>query len=222
MKIRAVIPTFLIAMAAVLTGADITGEASSKHLDIAAKLYIDKASIRSLIGHELGDGVVVVDVRLVPHSDTPLKIWRDDFFLRSDKDGQRSEPYEPSQIAGSSIMTVTRTGDGGNPVIVEDQGPVWGGHGGSRPRRMGSTTGFGNATVEAGKNEARIGESSSEEQNKLLTLLKEKVLPEGEIAQPVSGLLYFPIEGKHKVKQLELHYRGEAAKLDLRFKKNEQ
>ncbi|MCW5977699.1 MAG: hypothetical protein KIT09_06460 [Bryobacteraceae bacterium] len=197
-----------------------TGEAASKKLEVQATLYNDKAAIRNLIGQDLGDGIIVVQVRVTPKADEPMKIWREDFFLRSDKDGQKSEPYEPSQIAGASVITLTR-GQEGAPVMVQDQGPVWGGVGGAPRRLPGQGGGFGNATIGVERTDTQVGENSSEEQKKLLALLNEKVLPEGEISEPVTGLLYFPMEGKHKVKQLELHYRGEAAKLDLRFvKKN--
>jgi hypothetical protein len=211
---------YVLLSAACLAAGDppATGQATSKHLDLDATLYNGKADVESLLGQQIGEGIVVVAVRVVPKSDTPVKIWRDDFFLRSDKDGQRSEPYEPSQIAGGSVMSVGQVQQSTGTVMVEDQGPVWGGVGGGRPRRMGgSGGGIGNATTGAERTEAQLGNARSEPQSKLLALLNEKVLPEGEISQPVSGLLYFPLEGKHKVKQLELHYRGEAGKLDVRF-----
>lgn len=224
MTTRAVALSVMMAAACLAAGDDgpATGQATSKNLDVEATLYKDKDAIRNLIGQELGDGIMVVEVRVTPKSDDPVKIWREDFFLRSDKDGQKSEPYDPSQIAGSSVMTLATTSEGGT-VMANDQGPVWGGIGGARPQRMPGQNGggFGNSTISSEKTEARVGESSNDANTKLLAALKEKILPEGEISQPVSGLLYFPIDGKHKVKQLELHYRGEAAKLDLRFyKKN--
>ena len=60
--------------------------------------------------------------------------------------------------------------------------------------------------------------SSRSEENPLLGVLTEKVLPEKEANGPVSGLLYFFLDGKHKPKDLELNYRGAAGKLSLRFK----
>jgi hypothetical protein len=52
----------------------------------------------------------------------------------------------------------------------------------------------------------------------LLAVLKEKVLAEQEITEPLSGLLYFLLEGKHRPKDLELMYKGPAGRLSLRFK----
>ena len=52
----------------------------------------------------------------------------------------------------------------------------------------------------------------------LLAVLEEKVLPEKETDQHVSGLLYFPMEPKQKVKDLELTYSGPGSKLLVRFR----
>jgi hypothetical protein len=61
-------------------------------------------------------------------------------------------------------------------------------------------------------------ETSGRGKSPLLVALEEKVLADSkETKEPLSGLLYFLMEGKHKVKQLELHYRGPAGKLDIRF-----
>jgi hypothetical protein len=195
-----------------------SGRAANEKIEIQATVYNDKAAIRTLLGEEPPEGIVVVEVRLTPKGATPVKLWRDDFTLRSDKDGQRSTPFDPSQIAGASVLTLVRTYDAGG-VLVEDRGPVWGGVGGSRPRRMpGPSGGIGNAASQEGA-QAQVSQAGEEADNPLLAVLKAKVLKEGELSAPATGLLYFPMEGKHKVKQLELHYRGEAGPLDLRFRK---
>ena len=54
--------------------------------------------------------------------------------------------------------------------------------------------------------------------NPLLEALNAKILPEKEITEPVSGLLFFQIVGKVKAKDLELHYKGPAGPMALRFK----
>ena len=195
-----------------------SGRAANEKIEIQATVYNDKAALRTLLGEEPPEGIVVVEVRLTPKGATPVKLWRDDFTLRSDKDGQKSTPFEPSQIAGSSVLTLVRTYDAGG-VLVEDRGPVWGGVGGSRPRRMpGPSGGIGNAASQEGT-QAQVSQSGEAADNPLLAVLKAKVLKEGELSAPAAGLLYFPMDGKHKVKQLELHYRGEAGPLDLRFRK---
>lgn len=209
----------LVALTLLAAEPPASGTAANEKLEIQATVYNDKNAIRGILGEELDGGIVVVEVRLTPKGDGPLKIWRDDFTLRSDKDGQKSGPFDPSQIAGNSVITLVRTYSA-EGVLVEDSGPVWGGVGGTRPRRMpGPAGGVGNATTGQETNEARVGPSRDEPDNPLLAALKAKVLSEEEISAPVSGLLYFPMDGKHKIKQLELHYRGQAGPLDLRFKK---
>ena len=98
----------------------------------------------------------------------------------------------------------------------QGNGPVWGPPMGGRPRRLGgSGANIGN-TDSTSQAAAQAGKDSSG--NPLLDLLEEKVLPEKEITEPLSGLLYFFLEGKHKPKDVELFYRGPAGKLSLRFK----
>jgi hypothetical protein len=43
------------------------------------------------------------------------------------------------------------------------------------------------------------------------------VLKDGEIDHPVTGLLYFQIDGKVKPKQLELVYRKAPPRVSVRF-----
>ena len=65
--------------------------------------------------------------------------------------------------------------------------------------------------------EAKMNDGRKDPVNPLLATLKAKVLPEKETAQPVSGLLYFPLE-KQKLKDLELDYSGPAGPLKIRFR----
>jgi hypothetical protein len=52
---------------------------------------------------------------------------------------------------------------------------------------------------------------------KLLEVLKAKQFPDKETNEPVEGLLYFRLSGKHKLKDMAVLYRGPAGKLDLEF-----
>jgi hypothetical protein len=61
-------------------------------------------------------------------------------------------------------------------------------------------------------------ESRDEKDNPLLAAIRAKILPEKEISEPTSGLLFFQVVGKVKPKDLELHYKGPAGKMALRFK----
>ena len=186
-----------LAVVAVCLGADKkpTPEAtvSNSAVEITAKLYTEKDDIKKILGSDLDGYFTLVDVRLTPKAGSKLAVTRDDFVLRSDKDGQRASPFHPSQIAGSGVLVVKTTDSGGVGT---------------------GETAVGNS---AGGSQA----SSSSEKTKedpLLAVLKEKVLAEKEITEPQSGLLYFLLEGKHKPKDLELMYKGPAGRLSLRFK----
>jgi len=193
------------------------GKYRAEEIQVSAKLYLDKDAIRSVLGAEPGAGIAVVEVSITPLGESGVKVFADDFFLKSDKDGQRSQPYSPSQIAGRSTLVVS-SGGGRGVMMGDDRGPVWGGIGGGRPRRIGSDGGaIGNAPSET-TTTSTIQTGPSDKENPMLEILKQRALPEGETKRPVTGLLYFPLDGKHKVKDLELQYRGPAGKFALRFK----
>ena len=101
----------------------------------------------------------------------------------------------------------------------QPNGPTWGGIPGTmgRPQRGPGNGGAVGNTAGTTQAEAKVEKGDSKE-NPLLGVLKEKILPEKNITDPVSGLLYFPIEGKVKPKDLELYYRLQGSKLALRFK----
>jgi hypothetical protein len=198
-------------------------ETSSNELvEITANALIDADQIRQELGSNLSAGIIVVRVHVRPLSDKPVKIDRDDFVLLSDKDGQRSTPYAPSQIAGNSTLMVTQTGTRGSMASGQGNGPIWGGipgTGGRAQRLPGNGGSAGNGPAVAGPLEAKVETGAkSDKENPLLAVLKEKVLPEKEVTEPVTGLLYFQIEGKVKPKDLELYYKTPAGKLALRFR----
>lgn len=208
-----------ILLAAPKTTGPIPGSAANEKLRVEATLYADRESVKQLMGFELDEGFMVVTVKLAPLSEDPIRIDRDHFFLRSDKDGQKSQPYSPSQIAGNGTMRISSRAVAGGGIGSDNRGPVWGGIGGGGIGRLpGQGNGIGNtATIDEAAvtiDKGKAGEGKSP----VLLALEEKVLVDSkETNEPVAGQLYFLMEGKHKVKQLELHYRGSAGKLDIRF-----
>jgi len=184
---------------------------SNELVEITATPLLDRDQLRQELGVDPGPGIVVVKVRIRPVSDKPVKIDHDDFLLFSEKDGQRSQPYEPSQIAGNSSLIVTPTGARGG-VGGQPNNPVWGGIGGFGGLSAGSAG-------PAAPTEAKVeGASTDAAVNPLLAILKAKVLPEKETTENVSGLLYFQIDGKVKTKDLEMRYKTPAGKLSIRFR----
>jgi hypothetical protein len=179
---------------------------SNELLEISATVTLDRDQIKQELGSDFGGDIVLVKVTVRPVSDKPIKVSLDDFLLVSAKDGQRAEPYTPSQIAGSDVLVVTRqeaakpkTGFGvGLGGIMSNVGPG----------------GADNNT----KTETKVEKGDPDKLNPLLATLKDKVLPEKEITDSISGFLYFQVVGKVKPKDLELHYKGPGGRLALRFR----
>lgn len=200
------------------------GPASSEdeHLVVQASAFPDKASVTKALGLDPGMDLIVVEVKVAPRGDNKITIDLDDFTLISRKDGQRSQPMAPSQIAGTGALVVIpgERGGGGGGVMNRNRGPIWGGvpGTGTRPRRMG---GEGDAASTAPPTEAKasVNNATSKGENPLLDTLKEKILPQKETNEPVTGLLYFFFEGKHKLKDLELMYKSPAGRLMLDFER---
>lgn len=180
-------------------------EQSSNDLVEISASYLDKDQVQQELHSNL-DGIVVVRVRVRPLSEKPVKIDRDDFTLLETYDGQRSTPYAPSQIAGSSTLVVTPEGTRGS---LSGGRPTWG--------LGGIGMGGGGVGVTSGPSKTTTTVKNDDKENPLLKVLKEKVLPEKEVTDPISGLLFFQIDGKVKAKDLELYYKTPSGKLALRF-----
>ena len=181
-------------------------DTTNDQLAISASAIIDRDQIKQELGYDLGADIIVVRVALRVVSEKPVQINHDDFLLVSDKDGQRSEPYEPGQIAGADSLTVTPTG-------------MRKGGGLGRPGLMIGGLGGGIGTGSSTPNpDVKVEAKHDDTPNPLLAVLNDKILPEKEITDKISGLLYFQIVGKVKPKDLELHYKGPAGRMALRFK----
>lgn len=181
----------------------------------------DHQSVVKTIGQDPGMDLIVVNVKLAPRGENKIAINFDDFTLLSRKDGQRSQPLAPAQIAGQGALVVNQgSSGGGGGMFSGSRGPIWGGTPGTgtRPRRAGGDGESGAVSAPTETTAAVIAGEKTEE-NPLLALLKEKSLPQIETNEPVTGLLYFFLEGKHKLKDLELMYKSPAGRLILDFEK---
>jgi hypothetical protein len=202
----------------------VTKRGENELFTIEATLYKDYDDVKNLVGFEIEKGIVVVEVKLTPKGEKPYPVWRDDFLIRSDKDGQRSEPYDPGQIASDTVITLVYTEDGGGDIASQQQGPTWGGIPGQEPGRTparlpnsGPDT-FGNTGSVEKVSASKVNNGSKKATSPELQILREHILNEDKIVEPISGWLYYPLEGKHKDKQVWLHYVGDGGKIDLQFK----
>jgi hypothetical protein len=197
--------------------------AMNETVDLSATLFADRENVKEMLGSDLDGHYIVVEVKVSPKYGKEIEIDRDNFILRTDRDGERTKPFAPSQVAGRGALVVSQTAAGGGAMMGDNNGPIWGGIPGTggRPRRMGGDGGAIGNSADAGGAEARMNsESRSKDKDKanpLLDALQSKMLPAKKTDQPVSGLLYFPME-KQKIKDLELVYNTAEGKLSLRFR----
>ena len=219
---------FVIAFALAASPEKPVGPVSSEDevLVVTASALIDKQAVQNALGEDPRMDMVVIDIKVAPRADSKVTLSLDDFTLISRKDGQRSQPLAPSQIAGTDALVVAQSGyggvGGGIGKMNSGRGPIWGGVPGtnSRPQRIG---GDDQAAVTgaptAGEAQASVTKDTTEKPNPLLDALKQKALPLRETNEPVTGLLYFFLEGKHKLKDLELMYKSPAGRMMLDFQR---
>jgi len=166
-------------------------------VEITATAIADPESVKEVLGSDLGGHYILMDVQIAPKEGRKVNIRLDDFVLRTDKDGEKTGPFQPSQIAGRGSLVVTETGGGGRSSF------------GVGPMSLGT------ANIKEAHSTMKSG--ANEKPDPILDVLKQKILPEKETEAPVSGLLYFPME-KQKLKDLELIYTTSEGKLRVRFK----
>jgi len=184
---------------------------------ITATVYARPEAVKEVLGSDLDGHFIVVAVEVTPRFGKQVAVSPDDFVLKTDKDGERSTPFAPSQIAGRGAMVIRQTGGDGASPMADNTGPIWGGYPGSvgPPRRLGGD-GVGNAGSPDSA-DAKVRTGSHQKENPLMGVLRAKELPQVKTDKPVAGLLYFPME-KQKVKDLELRYNMTGDKIVMRFK----
>jgi hypothetical protein len=194
-------------------------EGSNDSAHISARAYVGREKVKEILGADPGVDMILVEVKVRPAPEKTLRIWHDDFILLSNKDGQRSQPLAPSQIAGQGALVVHQTGGSGRSsgIGMGPMGPVWGGPMG-RPRRLGVDDVMITDGTQ-GEVKARVDAEAKVKDNEALAVLKRKQLPESEVSEEVSGYLYFLLEGKHKLKDLDLLYKTPTGRIVLDFEK---
>lgn len=211
-------------------GADRTewrGRAGDAKLTLEARLFIDREQMKALLGHDPGPNIVIVEVTATPAPGAGVELDLDEFLLRSDRDGQRSRPLDPAQIAGSAVMVISSRGGTQGTGMAEERRVPWGVPGipggsptGGPPRGIplpGQSPNVGTATADTSEAVASIEENREKKSNPLLEALQAKQLAAGPLNGPRTGLLYFLIEGKVRAKDLELVYRKAPPRLHIRF-----
>ena len=184
--------------------------------------------MKQVVGDDLGGQYIVAEVKIEPKYGKEISIDRDDFTLRTDKDGERSRPMAASEIAGRGALVVhaepaerRKTGGG---VQMGSPYPYPGGYPGGYPPMGGPPVmmpgGVGVGTGgsgDSGEAPATAHSSAQDKENPLEKVLAGKMLRDGKTEKPAAGLLYFAMD-KQKMKDLELLYGGRENRIELRFK----
>jgi len=192
-----------------------TARGENEDLILTVTLHIDPADIKELIGSDLGGHYIVAETKIEPKYGKDIILDRDDFVLRTDKDGEKAQPYAGSQIAGSGALIIG-TEDRNQGVAS----PGWTGtrvpivkRGGAAKKKDENDK----ADKDADAAKPAPEPAPEEKADPLKKTLDAKILREGKTEQPVSGLLYFPLE-KQKMKDLQLDYGDKEHRIRLRFK----
>jgi len=184
--------------------------AGNEEVDLVATIFMTQEEATQKLGMDPGPDIAILQVRVIPKTDKAVQVAADDFILLAHNDGERSKPFTPYEIAGQGALIVSKN---------TDQQP-------SKGKKTSSTGGLGGimmggGSASPGNSQAVTLSSKVDEKSpgnpKLLEALKAKQLPDKETNEPLEGLLYFRLSGKHKLKDMAVLYRGPAGKLDLEF-----
>ena len=180
------------------------GQAGNDDIELVGSVLVERAEIQQAVGADLGEGYIVVRMKASPKTEKPLRVGPDDFTMISRKDGQRSQALAPSQIAG-----------GGGAIIVT---PVAGnGHSGGSVGVFGAGLGASPGVKDERVDSKVVAPNGKPAESPLLAALSAKLFPDKESKEPIEGLLYFPIDGKVKPKDIAVIYKGPAGKLIMEF-----
>jgi hypothetical protein len=215
----------LLALASLLTAAKpeepkiATARGASDRMEIIATVHANKEAVKQILGDEMNGYIYVVEILIKPRMEEGVKIDRDDFQLLITDDGQRTKPFAPAQLTGTGGLVLKSEKGPTSGVMGQNNGPVWSGPVGSGgPMRLpGNGGALGNPTTQIDTPTAEVNDKK-EAENPMKKVLESKELPAGEIKEPTKGLLYFPIDGKHKTKNIVLLYRGLGGRIDVEFK----
>jgi len=196
------------------------GQFENDRVSVESVIYTDRESVKRMIGHDFDGSVAVVEIKVTPRGGEALDVEREDWILFSNKDAQKGPAFHPSQLAGQGAIVIKEQRGGGGVMAGDNpNAPIIGGIPGTggRPRQMGNGGGgIGNSASQTV--DTKIEAKNDEQVNPILAGLKAKELKYGKTMTPVKGLLYFSLEGKHKLKDLELWYRGPAGKFVISYK----
>jgi hypothetical protein len=189
--------------------------AGNEDVDLIATIFLTQEEATKELGMDPGPDIAILKVRITPKTDKPVQVAADDFLLLAHNDGERRKPFTPYEIAGQGALIVTNTAD--QKQTKKDKTTTTGGLGGLIVGGGGGGNGMASPGNPRPVTLSTKVDDKSPGNPKLLEALKAKQLPDKEINEPLEGLLYYRLNGKHKLKDMEVLYRGPAGKLNLDF-----
>jgi hypothetical protein len=188
-------------------------------MEILATVYPSKDLVKGLLGDDMGGFIYVMEVTLKPRTEDTIRIDRDDFQILLTNDGQRSKPFSPAQLTGKGALVIKSKPGPTSGVMGQNNGPVWGGVGGPPVMMPGQGTQIGSGTANTDSAHAEVLDEEGAKENPMKKVLEAKELPQTEMtSEPIKGYLYFPVDGKHKAKDVMLQYKGVGGRIDIEFR----
>ena len=179
----------LLAIATMATAANPpTGHAADDTVSVNA-MFLDAAAVQQATGSDFKSAYTVVEVTITPKGDKPFEVQPDDFLLRIPSNSDSSGPMAASQVYGA-----------GSSLVVHSSQEV-----------------IGITRNDPGYSGVSIQKGSSTASAQQIDALQKKLLPAKKTADPVTGLLFFPI-AKKKAKDLDLVYTTPNGKLHISFR----
>ncbi len=196
---------------------------ASDRVEILATVYPGKELVKEVLGDDMGGFIYVVEVTLKSRVEDPIHIDRDDFTLLMTDDGQKTNPFSPAQLTGKGALVIKSKPGPTSGVMGQNNGPVWGGVGGPPVMMPGQGGQIGSTTANVDSAHAEVKDEAGAKENPMKKVLEAKELPSTKLeSEPVKGLLYFPVDGKHKAKNIMLLYRGMGGRIDMEFREEKK
>lgn len=195
-----------------------TQAAANDNVEVGVTLVLDHAEVVKKIGADPGAGIVLLEVHFSNKLEKPVQLSPDDFILLAHDDGERYHPFTPAEIAGK----------GGMVLKTQDQGSIGINRSGPRITGLGLPIGTSSSskpapaqTTDKDKKDdpnAETPQGVTSFNETLLNALEAKQLEAKDVSDSAEGYLYFPLDGKHKLKDMAVLYRGHAAgNLEIEF-----
>jgi hypothetical protein len=203
--------------------ADYAAHSSAKGVTIAASL-IPADQLKKVFSADVSRGYVVFEVAVYPSTGVEPEVATNDFTLRTPPEATTMRAAGAEAVAASAIPydkhTPSTPSSAPGNVHVYTESTI-GYESGGNGRRGGVYTGGGVTVTNYPPPAAPPSSSSSKDQRRdeLQIALQDKALPEGRVAAPVAGYLYFPKpSSRHKIDTYELAWYGQDGTIRLQVR----